>query len=74
MHIAGYKDIGSNANRTPRNSYGGREQVLQEKAKATGGQLIGEAKEGMARIEEKGREVVSEGKEMLEKAEKKIRK
>lgn len=48
-------------------SYGGREQALQEQAKASGGQLLGEAKEGMGAVEAKGREVVREGREMMEK-------
>ena len=53
-------------------SYGGREVALQEKAKATGNRLLGEAKSGMGAVEATGREVVQEGKEMLAKVEKKL--
>lgn len=57
---------------TPTSSYGGREQALQQKAQATGGQLLGEAKEGMGIVEAKGQEAVQEGKGMLRKVEKKL--
>lgn len=53
-------------------SYGGREQALQEQAKARGGQLLGEAKESMGAVEAKGREVMRDGREMVEKVRREV--
>ena len=43
-------------------SYGGREEALENRAKAGGRQMMGEAKAGMGSAEQKGREVMGEAK------------